>query len=299
MRVAGGVPPFTFSFFAGASGLYANATSTSNSSVTKIANPIPANQHFTMFVTDGTGNTSVVSQTMTSKIGLAGCNEPTPSSSTADDDASSAGTSLPLGGIIGGALGGVFLALGLLAVVLFCLKKRKARELALEQELDSNIEYLKKDGTAPLVVPFVLPERSENSSVYGGNNPFGSADGDHSWDSKNRHSAFASAVHSRRPSSFGTPSPSDDQAAYVYPPPGAPDQQAAYPGASSVHQRSYTATTGDHLMNSPQEDPVSSSAFDARDPMAVNRYSDPYGDNEFGQATSVDGLAHPETFAYR
>lgn len=248
---------------------------------------------------------------MTSKRGLAGCESPTPTATPAPANKSS---SLSLGGVIGGVLAGVFAALLVLAVGLFLLRRRRAREAeeALAQELAGSSEY-KQDGAVPLVTPFVLPAKSgggdgTNSSPTSYVNPYQpNEDGATGYGS--RDSTHDSPVDSRRGSDYGYPS---------YPPPGGtlrPREESAY----SLAQQS-----GFHSPHSPygglpeqgygyDHGPTSATELAPGQVEYAEALAAPYPGYPQGPAHphpahdevyeeedgTVDGLAHPASFNYR
>lgn len=341
LTIHSGVGPFTVSFLAGGIGLYANATNV-NSTTPRITNPVAAGNGFNMFgehdsldtcsrsasgltrvpraVTDSTGNTSIVSPTMTSKRGLAGCSTPTPTATPAPVKKSG----LSLGGVIGGVLAGVFAALAVLAIGLFLLRRRRAREAeeALARELEGSSEY-KQDGAVPLVTPFVLPSKGPGGGGHGGGEGSGSNSSPTSYVNPyqpnedattggygSRDSAYDSPVDSRRGSDYGYPS---------YPPPGGslrPREESAYSAAQA-------SAGGFHSPHSPygglpdqgygyDHGPTSATELAPGQVEYAEALGAPYPGYTPGlphglpghegyeeEDGTVDGLAHPASFNYR
>lgn len=257
---------------------YANVTANATS---RIANPVAASQEFNMFVTDALGNTSVVSNTMTSYIGLGGCNTPTPTPTPV-----AKASSFSLGGAIGGVLGGVFAALAALALGLWLLRRKRAKEAEAAQaaELSGSYEYRGADGTAPLVIPFVLPtDKPERGSPSSYTDPYSPAD-DYTTVYDNQ-----SPTDSRRASSFG------------YPPPGPPRTRQGSDYSTGKYHQPYSSDADlayDHMSSAATEAPVS--PYESHDPLPGTQSYPVYGHDAFEEASdSVDGLAHPASFNYR
>ncbi len=304
LTIYSGQAPYIVSFMAGGLGLYANATNVT-SSTPRLANPVAAGNAFNMFVTDSTGNTSAVSGTMTSKRGLAGCQTPTPTPTPVQ----SKKAGLSLGGVIGGVLAGVFAALLVLAVGLFLLRRKRAREAeqALAQELAGSSEYRKQDGSAPLVTPFVLPAKSSggdgtNPSPTSYVNPYQPNEDTTTGGYGSRDSTYDSPVDSRRGSDYGYPS---------YPPPGGslrPREESNYSSAQS----------GYHSPHSPygalpdqgygyDHGPTSATELAPGQVEYAEAIGAPYpGYGQHGPGLTThqyeedeDGLANPASFNYR
>jgi hypothetical protein len=72
LDIDGGVPPYRVSMLAGSEGMYAS-TRTLNSTEALLQNSVVGDQQFTLFVSDATNSTSLVSQQFTSLAGLSKC----------------------------------------------------------------------------------------------------------------------------------------------------------------------------------------------------------------------------------
>ncbi|GAA6001183.1 hypothetical protein JCM10207_007448 [Rhodosporidiobolus poonsookiae] len=149
LDVSGGTAPYTVSILAGTSGTYANLTDVKSSRI-KLQNVVPAGQSFHLFVTDSRGQTSAVSDDITSGLNSKGCNAAIPSSS---------GSSTPVGAIVGGVVGGIAAALIIAGLAWWWLKRKRAREAEAyrRQQHEATTEFRMPDGQAPLVKPFMVP----------------------------------------------------------------------------------------------------------------------------------------------
>ncbi|GAA5869013.1 hypothetical protein JCM8547_003250 [Rhodosporidiobolus lusitaniae] len=149
LDVGGGVKPYTASVIA-SNGVYANLTDVDFNRI-KLNNVIPAGTTFHLFVTDSTGATSGISDTITSALNLAGCNAATPPDT---DDPT------PVGAIAGGVVGGVVAAALLALLAWWWIRRRRAKEQEEYRRagpIPTTSEFRTADGKAPLVEPFNIP----------------------------------------------------------------------------------------------------------------------------------------------
>lgn len=171
ITVAGGIPPYLVSILSPSLGRYSNLT-TSNNPI-RLNNTITNGAAFYLVVQDSTGQSSLVSNSITSALGSATCSKP---SSQVQPTASSPSHSIAA--IVGGTVAGVFLSILLVAVYFYYRRKKAAEAYEQHQQQDvfqSSTEYT-VEGKA-LITPFVLigsggtntTHHSNHSPIIGSN----------------------------------------------------------------------------------------------------------------------------------
>lgn len=297
IRIKGGRAPYTVSVLAGQSGLYGNLTGVDSKNF-KMRNSVAARQTFNLLVTDSTGASSQVGPDMVSALNLQTCNRPT---------ASSSGSSVPVGAIVGAVIGGVLLAAIVGGVAWWLIKRRnKKREEDYRQaQLLASSEYRNADGHAPLVEPFMLQTQGTNVRNTG----IGAQYGEISPSSVNNGSYDPSL--DKYPSSPSNAYSGDPHAHPQHYYSHHPGHQAQQPSISSSHLEHQQQSLPSGYAYPNPYDPYDTSAPGSTSNGAYTPYESSahhiptstaslhYEPPQHANSSATDDLANPEEFEFR